>query len=157
MPLQNPIEASGPLPGVFATPSEGPHFPCAAKGGTPPFNGQQIPCDDGSSKSLTHTRSPDNLTVRIRSFNPEPNPNPSPNPEPNPNPNPKPEPTPDQVYISNFNIEEVPLMSFGAFQVKFKYTATGSDRYAVHPCTINLYDTGKGVGANGKLLGVGVR
>ena len=26
MPLQNPIEASGPLPGVFATPSEGPHF-----------------------------------------------------------------------------------------------------------------------------------
>ena len=43
-------------------------------------------------------------------------------------------------------------MSFGAFQVKFKYTATWSDRYAVHPCTINLYDTGKGVGANGKLV-----
>lgn len=116
MPLQNPIEASGPLPGVYATPSEGPHFPCAVKGGSPPFNGQQIPCDDGSSKSLAHTQSPDNLTV----------------------------------FISNFNIEEVPLMSFGSFQVKFKYTATWSDRYAVHPCTINLYDTGKGVGANGK-------
>ena len=39
-----------------------------------------------------------------------------------------------------------------AFQVKFKYTATWSDRYAVHPCTINLYDTGKGVGANGKMI-----
>ena len=34
-------------------------------------------------------------------------------------------------------------MTFDAFQVKFKYTVTWSDRYAVHPCTINLY-TGKG-------------
>ena len=100
----NPNQASGPLPGVYATPSEGPHFPCAVKGGSPPFNGQQIPCDDGSSKSLAHTQSPDNLTV----------------------------------FISNFNIEEVPLMSFGSFQVKFKYTATWSDRYAVHPCAVNL-------------------
>ena len=70
MPLQNPIEASGPLPGVYATPSEGPHFPCEAKGGTPPFNGQQIPCDDGSSKSLAHTQSPDNLTVRTATSTP---------------------------------------------------------------------------------------
>jgi hypothetical protein len=118
IPLQNPIEASGPLPSVYATPSEGPHFPCAVKGGSPPFNGEQLPCDDGASKSLGHTPSPSNLTV----------------------------------YVSNFNIEEVPLMTFDNFQVKFKYTATWSDRYAVHPCTINLYDTGKGVGANGKMI-----
>ena len=117
MPLQNPIEASGPLPSVFATPAEGPHFPCAVKGGSPPFNGEQLPCDDGASKSLGHTPLPENLTV----------------------------------YVSNFAIEEVPLMSFDAFQVKFKYTVTWSDRYAVHPCTINLY-TGKGVGANGKMV-----
>ena len=63
-------------------------------------------------------------------------------------------PLPDNltVHVSNFNIEEVPLMTFDAFQVKFKYSATWSDRYAVHPCTINLYDTGKGVGANGKMV-----
>ena len=34
-----------------------------------------------------------------------------------------------------------------AFQVKFKYTVTWSDRYAVHPCTIDLYNA---VGAKGK-------
>ena len=66
MPLQNPIEASGPLPSVYATPTEGPHFPCAVGA-----QGKQLPCDDGASKS-------------------NPNPNPNPNPNSNPNPNPKP-------------------------------------------------------------------
>ena len=42
------------------------------------------------------------------------------------------------MHVSNFNIEEVPLMTFDAFQVKFKYSATWSDRYAVHPCTIRF-------------------
>ena len=111
MPLQNPIEASGPLPSVYATPSEGPHFPCAVDA-----QQMQLPCDDGASKSLGHTPLPENLTV----------------------------------YVTNFSIEEVPLMTFDAFQVKFKYTATWSDRYAVHPCTINLYDAAKSIGVNGK-------
>lgn len=113
MPVQNPIDASGPMASVFATPAEGPYFPCATNS-----DGLQLPCDDGSSKSLSGLPPPDNLTV----------------------------------YVSDFAIKEVPLMSFDQYAVSFTYTATWSDRYAVHPCTINLYDTGKGVGANGKLV-----
>ena len=113
MPRQNPMSASGPLPSVYATPSEGPHFPCAVGA-----NGKQLPCDDGKAASLAHTPKPDNLTM----------------------------------HITNFKLVEVPELTFGGYSLKFTYTATWNDRYAVHPCTINLYDNGKGVGANGKTV-----
>jgi hypothetical protein len=113
MPVTNPLKASGPLPMVYATPSEGPHFPCPVDA-----SGKQIPCDDGKSSSLAHTSPTANLTL----------------------------------YVTNFNIAEIPSLTFDGYTIKFSYTATWSDRFAVHPCTINLYDTGKGVGANGKLV-----
>ena len=50
MPRQNPLSSSGPLPMVYALPSEGPYFPCAIKDD----RGEQIPCDDGEVRR-THT------------------------------------------------------------------------------------------------------
>jgi len=139
MPKQNGVitgsalEGSGPMPSVYATPAEGPHLPCPVE---PPktmwsktaYNGVQQPCDDGASKS--HFWHKDQTIPTFFS------------------------PPPDNltVYVTNFNIDEVPIMSFSEFQVTFSYTATWSDRYAVHPCTINLYDTGAGVGASGKVV-----
>ena len=47
MPRQNPLSSSGPLPMVYALPSEGPYFPCAIKDD----RGEQIPCDDGEVRA----------------------------------------------------------------------------------------------------------
>ena len=54
MPRQNPLSSSGPLPMVYALPSEGPYFPCAIKDD----RGEQIPCDDGEVRAChTYTHS----------------------------------------------------------------------------------------------------
>ena len=56
------------------------------------------------------------------------------------------------IYISDLAISKVPAMTFDTFSVTLSYRATWSDRYAVHPCAINLYDTGRGVGAAGAFV-----
>ena len=56
------------------------------------------------------------------------------------------------VTISDLQINSVSLMSYEKFSVELKYDATWSSRYAVHPCSINLYDDGVGVGVKGKTV-----
>ena len=49
------------------------------------------------------------------------------------------------LHVSDLAIAKVATMTFDSFSVTLSYKATWSDRYAVHPCAINLYDTGRGV------------
>ena len=49
------------------------------------------------------------------------------------------------LHVSDLAIAKVATMTFDVFSVTLSYKATWSDRYAVHPCAINLYDTGRGV------------
>jgi hypothetical protein len=56
------------------------------------------------------------------------------------------------VTIGSLKVKRVTKMSYTAFSVLLEYEATWTSRYAVHPCTINLYDDGAGVGAKGKVV-----
>ena len=55
-----------------------------------------------------------------------------------------------EVTIDNLRVKRVSTMSSNSFGLVFAYDATWSTRYAVHPCSINLYADGEGVGPKGK-------
>ena len=60
-----------------------------------------------------------------------------------------------EVTISSLKVKRVSSMGGDAFGVVFEYDATWSSRYAVHPCSINLYSDGEGVGPKGKRVDPG--
>jgi len=56
------------------------------------------------------------------------------------------------LTIHNLRILRITRLEFDTFSVKLKYNVEWSSRYATHPCQVNLYADGQGVGARGKFI-----
>lgn len=135
VPKMIPDLGAGNVEVAFDTPDEGPYLPCPVD----PATEKQVPCSDSGYGKYGTPRPTEDLGQPFI-FNGQSKYGGMVLPE-------------DLVItVTNLRLIEITTLTPDKFDVRIGLSSEWSSPYAVHPCMISLYDTGKGVGPNGKFV-----
>ena len=133
VPKMIPDLGAGNVEVAFDTPDQGPYLPCPVDSST----GRQVPCSEDGYGPYGTPRPNNNQPFLFTGQSKYQG---------------MVQPVELVITVTSLRIMEVTSLTTDYFGVRIGFSADWSSPYAVHPCMISLYDTGKGVGPNGKFV-----